>query len=56
MSLEEVFKRIETLEEDLEELGVGIHVDIKDKPPDERRRVVLHLTAIIRKDLEEAEA
>lgn len=52
-ALHDVMKCIRRVKADLEELGVDVKVVIKDTPPDTPRGVVLHLTAIIRKELEE---
>lgn len=48
-----VMERIEKLKEDLEALGVDVTVVVKDTPPGKSPGLVLHLTAIIRKELEE---
>lgn len=46
----QVMLRIEKLKKELEVLGVDVKVDIKDTPPGESLGVVLHLTAVIRKE------
>lgn len=46
-------RRIEKLMEDLEELGLDPKLVVEGTPPDMPKGVVLHLTAVIRRDLEE---
>ena len=52
-SLEEVFKRIEALKEDLEELGVDVHVAVSEVPRGKMTRPSLTVVSVVLKDLEE---
>lgn len=51
--LVKVLATVEKLKVDLEELGVDVTVAVDDTPPDVPKGVVLHLTAVIREDVEE---
>lgn len=51
-SLEKVFERIEAFKEDLEQLGVRVHVGVKETMAGEGPEVAALLQLLVREDLE----